>query len=187
MSVLGVDEEWGGNGRNPFVKTFKRLDLPIDLQGFWISGGEEGAKKKRPVQKEQSMSITTTETKNEVAIPDKQLEDKNKTRVTNWALAIGLGAGVAILTAATVYYVRSNQSAKKKKASRYEQVPTIEHYEGRFQKYWTLTTRVFGAVRSTVSEFFSKEKTVSAMVPSEQLKVSPFDSEKETVLSEGEF
>lgn len=132
------------------------------------------------------MSIQSSGTSTAVVDPEKKIDDKNETRVTNWALAIGLGVGVAILSTATVYYVKSRQSAQRK-ATRYEQVPTIEHYESRFQKYWSLTTRIFGTVRTTVAEFFATETKGQALVPSSQLKTSPFDSEKETVLSEGEF
>jgi len=118
----------------------------------------------------------------------KKAEEKadQKTRVSNWMIALGIGVGAGLVTAAAVYYVKKQRSTKP---SRYQQEPTIEGYQSRFRKYWNLTVSVCNTVRNTVSAFLSKDKPMAPLVAGGDVFLSPFDSESEqpVVLGENDF
>ena len=83
-------------------------------------------------------------------------------RTSNWMLAIGVGAVVAIGTAAIVYKVRSD----RRKLAYQTYSPhddfrdyTVENYQSTFNKYWGLTKQTFSAVRGVVAGFFVRTAT----------------------------
>tara|TARA_R110002072_G_scaffold45565_5_gene126899 strand:+ start:94861 stop:95283 length:423 start_codon:yes stop_codon:yes gene_type:complete len=112
---------------------------------------------------------------------------ENKTKVSNWMIALGVGAVVAVGTAFVVYQVKRNRQKEKEAIAMYSPYsnPTVEDYENVFSRYWGLGQKTFSSVRSVITGFFKSEEKLSPFHDSET--VSPFglssvDTEDEVIL-----
>jgi hypothetical protein len=94
-------------------------------------------------------------------VPSQELTvAENKTRVSNWMIAIGVGAVVAVGTAVVVYHVRRNRQIEKDGNEMYSPYAnsTVKDYENVFSRYWGLTKTTFASVRSSITGFFKSEE-----------------------------
>lgn len=113
-------------------------------------------KKKEAVLQKKTVEEISTEEENL-----KLIKQANETKVSNWLLVIGIGAAVAVGTAATVYYYKRRKSklAWEDESEGY----SIDYYKKSFNRYWALTKKTFDAVTVSVNEFFAKNKNQSPL------------------------
>lgn len=117
-------------------------------------------------------------------------KEANQMKVSNWLLIMGIGAAVAVGTAATVYYYRRRKARLAYEDEDYVGY-SIEDYKSSFNKYWSLTKKTFEAVTLSVTDFFAKNKNTNPLMSSEDSYMGgPFmhtvtdDDHEEVILCE---
>lgn len=144
----------------------------------------KGAKTQTEVSKK-----TEKDSKKTAVIEDKKnVNSENREIVTTkggiyipkWMVGVGIGGLITAVTVFTVY-----QARKRKRANRY--LPDEHLSEAKFTEkvkaWWEFAGGIYHAVKTSVGEYFSRNKNASPLVNSEKSNVEPY-SEDEVVLAD---